>query len=732
MKKRWWISVILVSVVTVSIVLGIFLLSQKESKENQVNDVVKINESLYYKSLDDKLIIYDEENGQRVSNELIIYTDDMDKEIIETCVAEEKGKIVGYIELTNTYQVEFDTQVTADELRAKKSNLEKNNHIEWVAYNHVFHTASYSAFYPNDKRWKNRWKNMEYGNWGLKAIHCPEAWDYIQTHEKDLSEIQMGIFEVDLLNSEHEDLKENIGNIFGYIDKKKLKKTELNHGTEVTGIIGAAHNNKKGISGVMMNNVKMNYYSYNGKAGYRKTSEMNYICGLTSLIELGGQKHTTIINLSLGVDQYLVGTTWKLDNVIQEVDNINRTFEKHLKSMISKGYDFLLVKAAGNLTNMPLFRVDFDKKDENTHGYYIPYIKEDDSKKKAEYDKYSYLYKRYEKDFAQRIYQGDIDTSKDIFSGITDEEIKERILVVGGIDKPKDQEYPLYFYSCKGNRIDIAAPATCIESTSAVQRYQKDLYGTSYAAPYVSGVAGLMLTVNPELSGNELKTILQESGSGKYNFGMNGETHEVPCVDAYKAVKMADNYDENKGENFGDQLFGSWVQVDSDDPVLLTLNEDLTMQYYNTVSHESDYNSTFEWEDRLYFNLLNLTDSNVTTVPYKVEMHDEQKLLQMTLTLDNAQTLPDMTPLCGMEKIMAGTYEKLSFSKAQLETIKTDLGVPKDMDVVIVQSPPYYWEPGQSWLTHVIIYDKSNQHLAEATFYSKTAELCRGMIKYAG
>ena len=51
MKKRWWISVILASVVTVSIVLGIFWLSQKESEENQVNDVVKINESLYMTNL---------------------------------------------------------------------------------------------------------------------------------------------------------------------------------------------------------------------------------------------------------------------------------------------------------------------------------------------------------------------------------------------------------------------------------------------------------------------------------------------------------------------------------------------------------------------------------------------------------------------------------------------------------------------------------------------------------
>ena len=279
--------------------------------------------------------------------------------------------------------------------------------------------------------------------------------------------------------------------------------------------------------------------------------------------------------------------------------------------MFSNGYDFLIVKAGGNATNMPFLRVDFDAKDENTHYHYIPYDKKN--------QEYSYLYQKYKKNFAQRIYQGDVDASKDIFSGIEDEELKSRIIVVGGLDKPKEEEYPLYFYSSKGNRIDIAAPAACIESTSAVKRYKKYLYGTSFAAPYVSGVAGLMLTVNPELSGDELKTILQESGSGKYNFGMNGETHEVPCVDAYKAVKMADNYDENKGENFGDELFGSWLQMNSDDPIMLTLNEDLTIQYYNTVSHERDYNSTFEWEDRLYLNLLNLTDSDVTTVPYKLK-----------------------------------------------------------------------------------------------------------------
>lgn len=238
---------------------------------------------------------------------------------------------------------------------------------------------------------------------------------------------------------------------------------------------------------------------------------------------------------------------------------------------------------------------------------------------------------------------------------------------------------------------------------------------------------------NGENSNEDFAMYYYKYSDGSWN---DGDFGELTANSGKAFICEWENYtttENNIQEEFvEDQLFGSWLQMNSDDPIMLTLNEDSTMQYYNTVSHESDYNSTFEWKDRLYLNLLNLMDSNVTTVPYKVEICDGQNPLQMTLTLENAQTSSDMTPLCGMEKIMVGTYEKLNFSKEQLETIKTTLGVPKDMDVVIVQSPPYYWEEGQSWLTHVVIYDKSNHHLAEATFYSKTAELCRGMIKYAG
>ena len=107
MKKYWWIGIALIFTVITLAVSGV-LLKQKGEEENKANDVVKIDESLYYKSLDDEQIIFDKENGQRVSNELIIYADDTDRETIETYVNEEKGEIVGYIEITNTYQIEFD------------------------------------------------------------------------------------------------------------------------------------------------------------------------------------------------------------------------------------------------------------------------------------------------------------------------------------------------------------------------------------------------------------------------------------------------------------------------------------------------------------------------------------------------------------------------------------------------------------------------------------------------
>lgn len=61
-------------------------------------------------------------------------------------------------------------------------------------------------------------------------------------------------------------------------------------------------------------------------------------------------------------------------------------------------------------------------------------------------------------------------------------------------------------FSNFGPWVDIAAPGVGIDSTVPAGTGQKS--GTSMAAPIVSGVAGLILSVNPNMSGSQVKSIL--------------------------------------------------------------------------------------------------------------------------------------------------------------------------------------------------------------------------------
>lgn len=185
-------------------------------------------------------------------------------------------------------------------------------------------------------------------------------------------------------------------------------------------------------------------------------------------------------------------------------------------------------------------------------------------------------------------------------------------------------------------------------------------------------------------------------------------------------------------EEFSDKLYGTWLQLDSDDPIVLTLKDDMTLQYYNSVSYENVYDSTFEWKDGLCLNLVNPTDVKITPVLYQVEMDETKNPVQIRISVDSSQDLPDTTQLYGMEKVLEGTYERLSFTSEQLEAIKTQLGVPEEIDVEMMQNVPYYWAAGERWLTQVDIYDKNNQYLAGAAFDSKTMEICKDIYMYAG
>ena len=94
-----------------------------------------------------------------------------------------------------------------------------------------------------------------------------------------------------------------------------------------------------------------------------------------------------------------------------------------------------------------------------------------------------------------------------------------------------------------GSALDISAPGLWLTSTDIMGAAGYDvgdyfwyMNGTSGAAPIVSGVAGLVLSVSPNLTANEVQTILQNTADD-VNGGGWDTTMGYGRVNAYRAVQ---------------------------------------------------------------------------------------------------------------------------------------------------------------------------------------------------
>jgi thermitase len=80
-------------------------------------------------------------------------------------------------------------------------------------------------------------------------------------------------------------------------------------------------------------------------------------------------------------------------------------------------------------------------------------------------------------------------------------------LTIGGIDTSN----ALYSWSNYGNNIDLMAPG-CVYTTLSTGSYGAAC-GTSFAAPLVAGVAGLMFSANPALTPSSVMSMLKQSAA---------------------------------------------------------------------------------------------------------------------------------------------------------------------------------------------------------------------------
>lgn len=99
----------------------------------------------------------------------------------------------------------------------------------------------------------------------------------------------------------------------------------------------------------------------------------------------------------------------------------------------------------------------------------------------------------------------------------------DAFLVVGATDSRNE----LAYFSNYGTPIDLVAPGLSIvtaDKTTATNRSPyKSTSGTSFSAPMVSAVAAQIYSINPELSNDEVQSILIESSDksigGEYEYG---------------------------------------------------------------------------------------------------------------------------------------------------------------------------------------------------------------------
>lgn len=121
------------------------------------------------------------------------------------------------------------------------------------------------------------------------------------------------------------------------------------------------------------------------------------------------------------------------------------------------------------------------------------------------------------------------------------------ILVTGSIGTGANT-YGRSFFSAYGASLDIMAPGQNLRIIEPNNTYNLG-DGTSFAAPYVSGIAALVLSINPDLSReavvNILETTAQKVGNYTYSTttthsnGIWNEEMGYGVVDAYAAVLAA-------------------------------------------------------------------------------------------------------------------------------------------------------------------------------------------------
>ncbi len=498
----------------------------KENKEREREPFEDIGEN-YFKAPKPEDIIIDEETGLRcVKNQILVSAyKGLEKSVMEDIANEVGAKIVGYIELSNDYQLEFIEDKTSKEISQIIEYIDSYSFISSVTLNLVSEiegkkqddeylnniTDDYlykdgKAFIASeDDDWNE--SNPKGDNWNLEALRVPSVWK----HKHEFNPVKVGVYDEGFYTG-HEDL------IFDDVANNTDILSEQSHGTHVAGIMAAQHNNGKGISGIATD-TRLYAYSQNGND---YGSSMGRKIAFAKLIG----NHVKVINVSLGYGPEMIFAASHPEIVKEgselarkEIREESRILSEYLYKLISYGYEFVICVAAGNENN------DYYILNDNER-YGIVCIE-----------------KKYIPNYSSdEIIQLDANALYgSVLSAIKNNTVKERIIVVGAFGNGKNRNFRLSEFSNIGERVDFIAPGENILSAVPSNSSNKDHElgdGTSAATPHITSLVAMMYQVNPGLKARNIKTLI--SLSCKENINSGGIDYFIPdALECYKNAKKS-------------------------------------------------------------------------------------------------------------------------------------------------------------------------------------------------
>lgn len=447
----------------------------------------------YYTAPDpEDILTLPDTNTAYIHGELLMVTDlDVDLAYVEALIAPHNGTVLGCMEAFGIYQLGFDQLSSSNDLQTLAELLAQDDHVQSACL-HYLTESEVSWIAPSDYEdtWGDLWTTADRAsgrNWNLEAIHCPEAWNYIDTTDT----IRVGVIDSGF-SATHNGLNyaRVWENQFDFSDSDEFE--DVNHGTHVAGTIAAAWDNEY-TCGIVKNT---EVYAFSTLSDSNLVQKRDSLFVLQHAMILMATNEAKVVNYSMS---HTAPQTHEMNNAtLRSIQEEGTVLGDTIVNIVDSGLEILVVQAAGNHSN-------------NNHP------------RKGAFGA------------TKCNPQGWVDTQwVTAFSHVTQQKARDRILIVGAYvmdNRNGATKYTVSSYSNIGSEVDIIAPGGGYLSMNAsdyfgvhssvgyeydlmsgsYQRnddYYSEMHGTSMAAPHVSGVAALVWAVKPDLTGPEVKRIL--------------------------------------------------------------------------------------------------------------------------------------------------------------------------------------------------------------------------------